>query len=93
MAGNLTGLQARINVITPNALFTHCLAHRLNLVFQHECSINNKCRIFFASTTGISKYFHNSTSRANVVDIVVGKRIFQFINKVVIIVNNFTFIG
>jgi hypothetical protein len=29
--------------------------------------------------TGISKYFHNSTSRTNVVDIVVGKCIPQFV--------------
>ncbi|KAL4141564.1 hypothetical protein QTP88_004185 [Uroleucon formosanum] len=63
MSGHLTGLQARVKEVVPNALFTHCLAHRLNLVLQHGCSINAKCRIFFANLTGIAAYFHNSTSR------------------------------
>ncbi|KAL4152679.1 hypothetical protein QTP88_000512 [Uroleucon formosanum] len=44
-------LQARVKEVAPNALFTHCLAHRLNLVLQHGCSINAKCRIFFANLT------------------------------------------
>ncbi|KAL4153064.1 hypothetical protein QTP88_000897 [Uroleucon formosanum] len=52
MFGHLTGLQARVKEVAPNALFTHCLAHRLNLVLQHGCSINAKCRIFFANLTG-----------------------------------------
>lgn len=79
MAGNITGLQARIKTIAPNALFTHCLAHRLNLVLQHGCSLNEKCRIFFANMTGISAYFHNSTSRTNVADELIGKRVPQFV--------------
>ncbi|KAL4112692.1 hypothetical protein QTP88_016434 [Uroleucon formosanum] len=79
MSGHLTGLQARVKEIAPNALFTHCLAHRLNLVLQHGCSINAKCRIFFANLTGIAAYFHNSTSRTNFVDTIVGKRIPQFV--------------
>ncbi|KAL4120168.1 hypothetical protein QTP88_012898 [Uroleucon formosanum] len=79
MSGHLTGLQARVKKVAPNALFTHCLAHRLNLVLQHGCSINAKCRIFFANLTGIAAYFHNSTSRTNFVDTIVGKRIPQFV--------------
>ncbi|KAL4131214.1 hypothetical protein QTP88_008555 [Uroleucon formosanum] len=79
MSGHLTGLQARVKEVAPNALFTHCLAHRLNLVLQHGCSINAKCRVFFANLTGIAAYFHNSTSRTNFVDTIVGKRIPQFI--------------
>ncbi|KAL4143387.1 hypothetical protein QTP88_005724 [Uroleucon formosanum] len=79
MSGHLTGLQARVKEVAPNALFTHCLAHRLNLVLQHGCSINAKCRIFFANLTGIVAYFHNSTSRTNFVDTIVGKRIPQFV--------------
>ncbi|XP_025420925.1 zinc finger MYM-type protein 1-like [Sipha flava] len=79
MPGHLTGLQARVKEVAPNALFTHCLAHRLNLVLQHGCSINAKCRIFFANLTGIAAYFHNSTSRTNFVDTIVGKRIPQFV--------------
>ncbi|KAL4143908.1 hypothetical protein QTP88_006162 [Uroleucon formosanum] len=37
MSEHLTGLQARVKEVAPNALFTHCLAHRLNLVLQHGC--------------------------------------------------------
>ncbi|KAL4098838.1 hypothetical protein QTP88_023358 [Uroleucon formosanum] len=79
MSGHLTGLQVRVKEVAPNALFTHCLAHRLNLVLQHGCSINAKCRIFFANLTSIAAYFHNSTSRTNFVDTIVGKRIPQFV--------------
>jgi len=57
MAGNLNGLQARIKEIAPNALFTHCFAHKLNLVLQHGCNSNKTCRIFFANITGISAFF------------------------------------
>ncbi|KAE9523127.1 hypothetical protein AGLY_016468, partial [Aphis glycines] len=79
MAGHLTGLQARVKDVAPNAIFTHCLAHRLNLVLQNGCNMSSKCRIFFANLTGISAFFHNSTSRTNVVDSIVGKRIPQFV--------------
>jgi hypothetical protein len=79
MSGHLTGLKARVKELAPNALFTHYLAHRLNLVLQHGCNINAKCRIFFANITGIAAYFHNFTSRTNVVDNIVRKRIPQFV--------------
>jgi hypothetical protein len=52
MSGHSTGLQARVKELTPNALFTHCLSHRLNLVLQHGFNINTMCRIFFANITG-----------------------------------------
>jgi len=79
MAGHLNGVQAKIKEVAPMALFTHCLAHRLNLVLQHGCSANTKCHVFFANVTGISAYFHNSTSRSNVVDTIIGKRVPQFV--------------
>ncbi|CAG9834122.1 unnamed protein product [Diabrotica balteata] len=34
MSGELNGLQAKVKTITPQALFTHCHAHRMNLVLQ-----------------------------------------------------------
>jgi len=61
MSGYLTGLQARVKELASNALFTHCLAHRLNLVLQHGYRINAKFRIYFANLTGITAYFHNFT--------------------------------
>jgi len=78
MSGNFTDLQAKVKEIAPNALFTHCLAHKLNLALQQGCSVNVKCRIFFANLTGIAAYFHNCTSRINIVDDIVGKPIPQF---------------
>jgi|UniRef100_A0A2S2R1V3 hypothetical protein len=78
MAGNLIGIQTRVKNFAPNAIFTHCLAHRLNLVLQNGCNMNSKCRIFFVNLTDISAYFHSSTSLINVIDSVVGKRIPQF---------------
>jgi hypothetical protein len=77
MAGNSTSLQARIKELAPNALFTHYLAHKLNLILQHNCNNNEKCRIFFANMTGISAFFHDSTYRSNVIDSIIGKRIPQ----------------
>ncbi|KAJ8910402.1 hypothetical protein NQ315_011366 [Exocentrus adspersus] len=48
MAGHLNGLQAKIKEIAPQAIFVHCLAHRLNLVLQQSYNIS-RCRIFFAN--------------------------------------------
>jgi len=41
--GHLISLQARVKELTPNTLFAHCLAHRLNLVLQNGYCINTKC--------------------------------------------------
>lgn len=79
MSEHLKGLLVRVKEVLPNALFTHCLAHRLNLVLQHGCSLNTICQILFANITGLAAYFHNSTSHTNVVDNIVGKRIPQFV--------------
>jgi hypothetical protein len=65
MAGNLTELQTKVKNVAPNAIFTHCLAHRLNLVLQNGCNMNSKCRIFFANLTGISAYLHSSILLTN----------------------------
>jgi len=81
MFAHLTGLQARVKELAPNSLFTHSLSHRLNLVLQYGCSINPKCRIFFANLTGIFTYFHDSTSRTSVADNILGKRIPQFVQS------------
>jgi hypothetical protein len=40
MSGHIIGLQARVEELALNALFTHCLAHRLNLVLQHGCNMS-----------------------------------------------------
>ncbi|CAI6360376.1 unnamed protein product [Macrosiphum euphorbiae] len=78
MSKKLTDLQSRVKEVAPNALFTHSLAHELNLILQQGCSVNAKCRIFFANLTGIVAYFHNSTSRINVVNNIIEEPIPQF---------------
>ncbi|KAL4141558.1 hypothetical protein QTP88_004182 [Uroleucon formosanum] len=76
MSGHLTSLQARVKEVAPNALFTYCLAHRLNLVLQHGCSINAKCRIFFANLTGkrIPQFVQTRwSSRSKILHTIVNK--------------------
>lgn len=46
MAGHLNGLQAKIKSIAPQALFTHCYAHSLNLVLSSACSSIPTVRTF-----------------------------------------------
>nr|CAI5852748.1 unnamed protein product [Callosobruchus analis] len=47
MASELNGLQSKIKSVAPQALFTHCYAHALNLVLSKACNINKHARIFF----------------------------------------------
>ena len=37
MSGACSGVQARIREIAPRAIYTHCCAHRLNLVLVEDC--------------------------------------------------------
>ena len=46
MSGELNGLQAKVKTIAPQALFTHCHAHRMNLVLQDTCKKIKECRFF-----------------------------------------------
>lgn len=74
MSGHLNGLQSKIKEIAPQAVFIHCLAHRLNLLLQQSCNSISQCRIFFATLSGISALFYDSAKRTHMVDTVVGKR-------------------
>lgn len=65
MAGELNGLQKKIKSIAPQALFTHCYAHKLNLVLQDSCKQIRECRIFFSNVSGFSAFFTKSTKRTN----------------------------
>ena len=39
MSSNTVGIQARIHVVSPMALYTHCQSHQLNLCIVKACSI------------------------------------------------------
>lgn len=71
MAGHLNGLQAKIKTVAPNAIFTHCYAHTLNLILSKACmgSIRD-CRIFFSNLSGFSAFFSKSTKRTDVLNLV-----------------------
>lgn len=71
MADHVNNLQTSVQEIAPSALFTHSLAHQLNIVLQHGCSVNTQCRIFFANLDGILSFCHSSTSRTTIVDKIV----------------------
>ena len=75
MSSELNGVQAKIRSYAPYALFTHCLAHRLNLVLQHSCSKIRDVNVFFSTLEGIPSFFHKSTKRTAVLNKIVGKRI------------------
>lgn len=75
MAGELNGLQQKVKTIAPQALFTHCYAHKLNLVFQDACKNIRECRIFFSNLSGFSAFFTKSTKRTNLLDRICSKRL------------------
>ncbi|KAJ8916419.1 hypothetical protein NQ315_014630 [Exocentrus adspersus] len=92
MAGQLNGLQSKVREhqgdpsgqsaslraeVAPQAVFVHCLAHRLNLALQQSCIGISKCRIFFANVSGVPAFFHHSAKRTHVADAIIGKRIPQ----------------
>ena len=46
MSGEISGLQTKLREIAPNALFTHCCAHNLNLILMDAVSSNLKTKLF-----------------------------------------------
>ncbi|KAF2905735.1 hypothetical protein ILUMI_00448 [Ignelater luminosus] len=63
---HLSDLQAKIKEKAPQAVFVHCMSHRLNFILQQSCRRIFKCRIFFAAISGISSFFHSSIERTHV---------------------------
>ncbi len=47
MASGLNGVQAKIKEKIPQALFTHCYVHSLNLVMSQGAAKIKECKIFF----------------------------------------------
>lgn len=95
MAGHLNGLQAKVKEIAPQAIFVHCLAHRLNLVLQQSCYNISRCRIFFANVSGLPAFFHHSAKRTYTADSVMGRRLpttvvtrWSSYSRIVSIINN-----
>jgi hypothetical protein len=73
MAGHVNDLQKIIRDEAPNALFTHCCAHRL--VLQQGSYCVPQSRIFFATLLGISVFFKKFPKRIFVLETIIGKPI------------------
>lgn len=74
MAGEINGLQSRIKKIAPQALFTHCYAHKLNLILQDSTKIISQCRVFFSNLTGLSSFF-TEYKHTNILNEICKKRL------------------
>nr|CAI5846588.1 unnamed protein product [Callosobruchus analis] len=75
MSGDFNGLQSKIKNIAPHALFTHCYAHKLNLVLSKACNGIKEVRIFFSNLSGFSSFFSKSSKRSEVLNRIVDRRI------------------
>ena len=57
MSGEISGLQTKIREVAPNALFTHCCAHNLNLILMDAVSSNLKTKLFFGTLETVYTFF------------------------------------
>ncbi|XP_032067125.1 zinc finger MYM-type protein 1-like [Thamnophis elegans] len=75
MASELNGVQAKIKEKVPEAMFTHCYAHKLNLVLLHSAKCMPESRTFFKTAEGLASFFSKSTKRTHLLDDVVKRRL------------------
>ncbi len=75
MASHLNGVQAKIREKIPEAMFTHCYSHKLNLVLSQSAKMIPECKVFFKTVEGLAAYFSKSTKRRNLLHKVVKRRI------------------
>ncbi|KAF4075810.1 hypothetical protein AMELA_G00223020 [Ameiurus melas] len=75
MASELNGVQAKIRKKVPEAFFTHCYAHKLNLVLMHSAKCMPQSRTFFKTVEGLGTFFRKSTKRTRLLDDVVKRRL------------------
>ena len=75
MSSELNGVQAKIKEKVPEAMFTHCYAHKLNLVLLHSAKCISECKAFFKTLEGLSAFFSKSTKRTRLLDDVVKHRL------------------
>lgn len=75
MASSLNGVQAKIREKIPEAIFTHCYAHKLNLVLSQSARSIPECQVFFKTVEGLSSFFNKSTKRTKLLDEVVKRRL------------------
>ncbi|XP_060846373.1 zinc finger MYM-type protein 1-like [Rhopalosiphum padi] len=64
MAGQKNGVQAIIKQSYPKAMFIHCYAHQLNLVFLHGSKSIKSVKIFISDLTMFHTFFSRSPKRS-----------------------------
>uniref|UniRef100_H2ZUR4 HAT C-terminal dimerisation domain-containing protein n=1 Tax=Latimeria chalumnae TaxID=7897 RepID=H2ZUR4_LATCH len=57
MSGDTNGVQRKIRSNHPTATYTHCMAHKLNLVLVDACKINRTASGFFSIMESLYGYF------------------------------------
>jgi len=65
MAGQYSGLQARIKELCEHAIFVPCAAHSLNLILVHAAQCNTEATIFFQFIQNVYNFCSSSTYRWN----------------------------
>ncbi|XP_028998771.1 zinc finger MYM-type protein 1-like isoform X1 [Betta splendens] len=75
MTAELDAVQARVREKAPEAMFTHCYAHNLNLVLMQSANCLPASRAFFQSVEGLGTFFSQSTKRTSLLDQVMKRRL------------------
>jgi hypothetical protein len=93
--GQYNGLAAQVKSKCPQALFTICYAHKLNLVLLNSSKNIKQCKIFFMTLSGFSSFFSHSSKRSHTLDEIVRARFpsvaptrWQYNNRLVEMVYN-----
>lgn len=63
VSGHLPRLQKKVQDLYPQAMFTHCYAHELNLVLSQGMNDISECNIFFSTLNGISTFSSHSSKQ------------------------------
>ena len=75
MAGEVSGLNKRIQDVFPSAIFIHCYSHSLNLTLQQSVANIKEYRLFFQTLSGLAILFSKSTKRTYVLKQFVQKKL------------------
>eukprot|EP00102_Acyrthosiphon_pisum_P013760 XP_008183460.1 PREDICTED: zinc finger MYM-type protein 1-like [Acyrthosiphon pisum] len=69
MAGHLGGVQAKIKQQFPCAIYTHCMAHRLNLIVVDMCKGIKRARSIFNTLEMVYVHFSRPSNNAKLIEV------------------------
>ncbi|KAL4104378.1 hypothetical protein QTP88_019679 [Uroleucon formosanum] len=69
MSGKFNGVQSKIKTKFPHATFTHCMAHRINLVVVDMCKIVKETSSFFNTIECIYVHFSHPSKNRQLTDL------------------------